>query len=423
MTERKGQTKRQHYVPRFILRRFSDDQKNVAILLMADGRYVSSGPLKYQCYEDYFYGEDQILEQSFAKNETQIAGMLGDLDKGRLERLSEDDLVQLRLFVHYQLFRTRGAAEQSTEFKSAFVREMATTTAKLNKDAVDEETIASLRLQNPGDVTENIWLAAKSSPALQDLDVKFLLYERPAGFVIGDHPVVACNQFAEHHPVLSRWPNITGAVSKGLQVFLPLSPSVTLCLYDPGTYAFDVGRRVCNVGPRDVRFLNSAQAVNAWRCVFLNGCRSDEKSRQMLLEARSKHVDVHKPQVFASHPFEKADGTVGQLVAVAKNDVRVCARYSFLRVIEGDTYEHYDAATIPPRSKELVDFLRYYSETLERAEQDARKQGTELTEEQFQRLALEIAKERGTRRLHEELPDLPDGVGLHRRGLSGQGQG
>lgn len=415
MTERKGQTKRQHYVPQFILRRFSDDEKNLAILVMKDGRYVPSGPLKHQCYEDYFYGEDQILEQSFARSEAKVAGMLGDLEKGRLEALSEDELEQLRLFVHYQLFRTKAAVEQSTEFKSVFVRQMAATTAQLNNGGIEEELSTPLPAENSSDVADNIWLAAKTSPSLRDLDVRFLVSERPVGFVVADHPVVACNQFAEHHPVLSRWPNITAAVSKGLQVFMPLSPSITLCLYDPGTYAFDVERRVCNVGPRDVRFLNSAQAVNAWHCLLLNGCRSDEKSRQVLLEARSKHIDVHEPQVFASAPFEKADGSIGQLVSVAKNDVRVGARYSFLRVFETAAYEQYDAATIPSRSEGLVEFLKYYSETLERADEEARKQGKEVTDQQFQDLALEIAKRRGRRRRPEPAHDVPEGIVLNKR--------
>jgi hypothetical protein len=171
-----------------------------------------------------------------------------------------------------------------------------------------------------------------------------------------------------------------------------------------------------NVGPRDVRFLNSAQAVNSWKCLFMNGSRSNEKTRQELLEIRAKHIDIHKPQVFASDLIEKPDGTVGQLVSVARNDVRVGARYSFLRVLESASYEHYDAATIPTRSKELVEFLEYYSETLERAVEEGRKQGKPITEQQLQDLALEIAKERNTRDRPEPPDGVPGGTILHKRG-------
>jgi hypothetical protein len=65
MDERKGKTKRQHYVPRMILRNFSRDGKRIS--LVTGGKRIYNTGLRDQCQEDYFYGADQIMEESFAK--------------------------------------------------------------------------------------------------------------------------------------------------------------------------------------------------------------------------------------------------------------------------------------------------------------------------------------------------------------------
>ena len=50
MSERKGETKRQHYVPRMILRSFSNDGKRISLLV--DGRRIDGASLRDQCQED-----------------------------------------------------------------------------------------------------------------------------------------------------------------------------------------------------------------------------------------------------------------------------------------------------------------------------------------------------------------------------------
>jgi hypothetical protein len=393
--EKKGETKRQHYVPQFILRGFSRDAKNTSVLIMKNGRVVSSGPLSRQCYEDYFYGEDQIMERSFARHERQIAAMLGDLARERLESLSDEDVCQLKLFVHYQMHRTPAAVEQNAEFVGAFVRRSAFSTARLNGDELDEEALESVRLVDPNGVNNALWLAAKSTPVVHDLHLRFLVRESGPGFVIADHPVVSCNQFAENHRLLSRRPNITAPVATGIQILMPLSSSVAVVLYDPSAYAFDVSRRVCNVGPRDVLAINKAQAVNSFGCVFYDATRTNEATIAAMFDARKKHPNVHRNQVLSTPVIDDGTGKPRQVIAVFKNEVRVGARFSFLRVTNQRDYRNYEGAGAPPRSEELLVFLKFYGECCERISEARREleAGAELDEATLREVAVAVARD------------------------------
>ena len=367
--DKKGQTKRQHYVPQMILRNFSHNDATTSLLVLSSGKRVSEAAINRQCYEPYFYGEDQELERSFSREEANVSKLLGDLSRERLEAVTEDDISLLRNFIHYQRARTKAAAESVSNFAEAFAKSTLRGTARLNSDRELAEAVESVRIRLTGAQHESIWQATKSTPLLRDMELRFLVTSREHGFVIGDHPVVAYNQFAEHHPLLRKWPASTGLAAKGLQLFMPLSPSVTMAFYDPTTYQYD-GDRVCGAGPRDVRFLNATQAINAWECVFFSAQRADDKALEYLLDRRRHHGSVFDKPIATSEMLWKDDKTISQLVAVTNPDVRVGARFSFLRTTDRRSYAGYDAATIPIRSPALLDFTHLYGEFVE---QEARR--------------------------------------------------
>lgn len=404
-SKRKGETKRQHYVPQFILRNFSRDDRNTSILRLDDGLVVPAGPLKSQCYEDYFYGEDQAMEKSFAKSEAEVSGLLGDLSHEQLASIPTDALIRLKNFVHYQTFRTRAAVEQQAEFVASFIKQATLTTQRLNGKAIDAEALSAVRLINPNGVSDAIWQAARSTPALHDLGVKFLVSEHSLGFVIADHPVVYCNQLAEHDEHLRKRPNLTGFLSKGLQVFLPLSSSVTMMLYDPLTYEFHTEGPVCRVGPRDVTFLNKAQAVNALKCVFFDSTRTTHAVRGKpkvgfnliaeMLDCRRRHPDVHRTQIQSTELYRKPGNSMGQMVAVARNDVRVGAVYSFLRVLDHSSYADFDGPAAPERSREQTEFVQTYAHFVDMLDEEQRETSTpleEVSDETIHRIALSATR-------------------------------
>lgn len=361
-----GITKRQHYVPQFVLRNFSRDGATTSLMVLGSSKRVETAPINRQCYEPYFYGSDQVMERSFAAEEDKIAALLGDMSHPRLAGFSGDDLKALRTFAHYQRARTRGAAEHLSNFAAEFVKSTVRGTMQLNhvQDLRPENIdLVDIRLKDAQN--ESIWQAAKSLPATLDLAVKFITTERTRGFVISDHPVAAYNQFAEHHPRLRHYPTATGLVLKGLQLFMPLSPSVTLAVYDPGTYEYGGKSLVCRAGPSDTQLLNRIQAISAWECFFYDKQRADEGMLDDLCRARSGHAPIYKKAVSESRMLENEDGTMRRFVAVAHAEIRLGAKLSFIRPIDGHAYDDYEGPAVPVRSHQLMTLLEMYGKRLE----------------------------------------------------------
>jgi len=365
--EKQGETKNQHYVPRFILRKFSKDQRHISLLTLSNGKRIDGAKIAGQCKGDYFYGADQVMEKSFQAEESNVAKYLSDLAPTHLAALSEKTFSELRMFVHYQKARTRGAAMHMSRFVGAFAKTVLRDSIILNRDSeIQSEDLELVEIGLKNGQDESLWVAATSRPIMLDMAVKFIVADRPTGFVIADHPVVAYNQFAEHHSVLKHYPTSTGLAHKGLQLFMPLSPSVTLAIYDPGVYEYGGKSRVCRAGPQDVRFLNEMQAVNAWECIYFNGDRIDAVTLDALSQIRKAHPSRYQKEVSESDFIRRDDGTLSKFTVVTSVDIRVGAKLSFIRPTDGHSYEHYRGPSVPVRSNALLRLSEEYAKDLER---------------------------------------------------------
>jgi hypothetical protein len=63
-----------------------------------------------------------------------------------------------------------------------------------------------------------------------------------------------------HHALFSRFESHTGLASKGLQIFVPLSPRLCLAIFDPSTYRYQSARRARNLAKWEVRALCTGAA-------------------------------------------------------------------------------------------------------------------------------------------------------------------
>ena len=371
MSERKGETKRQHYVPRMILKNFSKDGKRIS--LFVKGERIDGASLRDQCYGDYFYGADNVLEKSFAAEETKIAAFFGDLSPDRFANLSPDDIYRLRLFLIYQHARTMGAAKHLSRFAGAFAKTSLKGTLALNKETdLSPRDLDDVEIGLKNAQFDSVWMATKTAPILLDMDVKFITTDRTPGFVVSDHPVIAYNQFAEHHPILGRYPTTTGLACKGLQLFMPLSPSMVLALFDPSTYQYGGKSFVCRAGPSDVKHLNRMQAVNALSCLYFHEDRIDDPTLEDLGKTGANHPSIYEKTVATGPMIQRQDGQVSQFVLVHHVDIRVGAKLNFIRTIDGHSYETHEGPTVPIRSPELLDLAEQYGRLLEEKVKEGR---------------------------------------------------
>ena len=362
-TERKGETKRQHYVPRFVLRNFSKNGSQVPLVHLATGKRVPDASIARQCYGDYFYGDDNILEKSFSDEEAKWSKFFGDLDPSRLEQLSKDDLALIRLFMMYQHARTLGAAEHVDEMHSSLARMMLKDKISRDKGArFTPEDIDRLKIRLTNAANESIWQAVKSMPAFLDLSAKLIHTDRTPGFVLSDNPAVIYNQFVEKDEHLRHFPTSYGLLIKGLQMFMPLSPSVTLALFDPGVYQYGGKKAVCKAGPKDITFLNEMQAVSAMSCLYFDEDRITDETLADLRATRKAHPSIYEQK---AEFIEREDGGSNRVFVTYRPDIRLGASLSFIRHTDGHSYADHQGASPPVRSQEQAQLGRDFGEALE----------------------------------------------------------
>jgi len=348
--------RRQHYVPRLILRGFSSDGRRVSLRVLSSGRFIHNASLNEQCYENYFYGDDGGIEGALAKLEEAFKSTVGDLSPKHLEAVTTEKSRLLCLFVHYQNFRTAAAADDTADFIDGLAKKV------LAKDSrLDPEMLARVKIGPQMPQHETLYHAAEAEPILLDLDVKFLVSDKKVGFVLSDHPVASLNQWMEHHPVFCRVGANDGIALRGLQWFLPLSPHVCVAVFDPGAYEYgSPRRRTCSVGLRDIRLLNTLQALRARECIYFDPrCTAEEEIVRICYD-RNKHA-VPNVQFDEGEMRALPDGTCSQTILATLPSAQLGTQLSCVRVKKNARVYRSGGAPFPVRSPELVDLMERWS--------------------------------------------------------------
>ena len=69
MDKQKNDKRRQHYVPKFYLRNFSENNKSVGIYLFKKNKIIEHGSINDNLWAEYFYGEDAVIENKLAEHD------------------------------------------------------------------------------------------------------------------------------------------------------------------------------------------------------------------------------------------------------------------------------------------------------------------------------------------------------------------
>ncbi len=320
------ENKRQHFLPRMILRHFSIDGagREIALQQIPGGERVARAPLKSQCYQDYFYGQSGRLEQWLGQLESTFARVIRDPSREALDDLSDDDTDTVLSFAGVQKFRTEQAALKGVRARRSLLEGLA---PELQLTRAHQEQILT---QCPPTQLENLAILQANEPFWRDLKVKFLFAPKGTGFVISDDPVAVQNHWAEHHPDLSSSTHGTGLASCGLQWFFPISPALCVGVFDPGTYQYGPNQgHTCRISRRDVRLLNAIQVLNANELFFYDAgiTKVCELDRLHTIRKTTKRSFV--PRAF---------GVPGQYISKLPieliPDVRLGKQLSFVRVID-----------------------------------------------------------------------------------------
>jgi hypothetical protein len=287
----------QHYVPQFILRNHCKGRKDLLWTFDKHNGTAFQSNIRNLAAASYFYDADSpdgrtSLEPALGKIESQTKPLISELLKHRrLDVWSEVDREMIALFLATQHLRTQAMSEMQTSLDAALrnllAGEQMTDEFRQWIGEPSEESNKQIMLGLLSDAHQFV-------PHFIDKIWCLLGTRQNAPFYIGDHPVALHN---------SRRDPLRGTLGlrvQGIEIYFPLSPTLTLGLLSP-----ELGARAGTVenlnepipcSDDNVTFQNSIQIVEAARFVF---CITNEFAlvRQMLADdprfARGRAVEAN----------------------------------------------------------------------------------------------------------------------------------
>ncbi|MGQ3329944.1 DUF4238 domain-containing protein [Halorubrum sp. FL23] len=265
--------KKQHYVPKLYMRGWCPETEKLPSYQLDRRQEFPPTSIHYLCYEDYFYSDDAEQEEATMKMEDRFAAVLQDFrNEQTLSALdSEEEWMYVLTFLTHTHKRTKNAKKESQELTHELLRLL----LEANEGAMegDDEEMRQTALE----MLEEDKIQVKNSPAfpmgelvsmygpllIGDLKVALLRDATGMGFIFSDHPVVLDNPMFQEEIRGTK----TGFQTRGIQIFCPISPDLTLMMYDPDCYRIP-GTGVVDVGSDVVTDLNKLQMVNVLDAVF-----------------------------------------------------------------------------------------------------------------------------------------------------------
>src|SRR5690606_17532681 len=226
--------KNQHYLPKFYLRYFSkcENEKEIGVYNINNKKTIRYAPIKSQASKPFYYGRDGVLEDWLSKVEGDFASIIKKL---RLtmkppKRFTNEHLTLL-LFVSCTLARNPMTIEKGLEMMNNVMSTLFSSKEAECYDIphTDTEDMMRIIMGHISQLTDNIL----------DLEIKLLVNKTDVPFIASDNPIVLYNSYLEK----KKWPfSKVGFSVRGLQIFIPISPDLTLTLFDSAIYKIG-GRR------------------------------------------------------------------------------------------------------------------------------------------------------------------------------------
>jgi len=251
--------KNQHIVPEFLLRNFSNIESYIWTFdktaiskpwVNEKNRAIKSVPTE-NCFYDKRKGiADQSLEYTLSDIENKAAPIINTLISSKdLNQLSLNDRTIIAEFLSFQMLRTKGYLTFSENF--------------LNQFCTPIEEVTGQKIERNGRI---FWLNSLERAHEYKsylLNKTWILAESSNSFYLSDNPLVLQNSTnnQQHRGNL-------GLESLGIEIYMPLSSSLLLCLFCNKTVLNPQSNIVCE--SNHVENLNWLQIVNSDRFIFSN---------------------------------------------------------------------------------------------------------------------------------------------------------
>ncbi len=318
--------KRQHYVPQFYLKNFSETKSSISTFNLEKKILIKNASIRDMCKKEKFYGDDNKVE-NFLNDE--IEQKSADIIKRIIETnefpTSQDDLIKLLMFILVSEARNLKSGDSTSKLYDFFAKKMLEGDPEFNKLDIDLDTL-EIKLNTPTNYL--IYQALRSVPLILDLEGVIILNDTSDRmFITSDNPMVRYNSFYMSKNYQNRG---YGLVTRGLQLFMPISPKVCLLLYDE--LAYDIPEKTDRLlklkRARDIDRLNDLFYLNAYNNIFFN-----QNVRQVYIENISKNNNrYHKMKQLDNEINEFKSSDSEELIHVSFNRVTKNISLPFIKV-------------------------------------------------------------------------------------------
>ena len=322
-----AEKKKQHYVPKFYLKFFSvaNNHKKIKVCIKRTGKIIQNADLENQAQEDYFYGKDLEREEWFGNIEDTTSVILKEIIRSkRLPKNKSDEYYWIWLFILLQAYRTRANVD---EFNNVVDKTMKTA---MKFDSKFKDFDFDTHFFGYDDASEKaLDILLNSLPMMLDLQIKLLENNTNKSLITSDNPVSKYNQFLESR-------NFSfghyGMLSKGLQIFYPLSPDLTLVMYDPKVYKVGYRNQFSDIllNESDVEFLNTLTCLYANKTLYGNEKVTDFQFEQ-ILESSQRFQGQKKLELKQFDPVKEDEETESVIVQHHKTPYTIKPNFSFVK--------------------------------------------------------------------------------------------
>ncbi len=254
--------KNQHYVPRFLLKKFSSRDNKFIWAYDKEDNYqtIKERPIRKVANEFFFY--DQINNSKEGSFEYVLQTVENDaapviekiLNEKDLRNLSNIDREKLALFISAQIFRTKAHLSE---------------TERMSKE-LTEKIEKAFSNPIPNLDAKDLWFSTLSEiPMFKDVLLKKIwhLVESKGEFYISDNPVVRQNTIDRNEER-----GTLGLDCYGIEIYLPLSPSFVIALFCEKVFKKkgynDIYIDSFETQPENIKNLNWLQTVYSNRFIF-----------------------------------------------------------------------------------------------------------------------------------------------------------
>lgn len=284
-------TKNQHYVPRLYLRNFCKRKEQIAVFIKSIGNSFFTNIINV-ANENYFYDDEEIdksnqkkqfLEKYFHPLEDRMKNLLKNLltqlDSGQFSNFTDDERIDIAMFIVYQYMRTKEQREIFGQlnqkliqiYADEFIKSEGGDPAKYKVEVdgkyfhtrilLDDKLMDKITLS----LYKKLWIILENNTELP--------------FITSDHPVTKYGHLG------NEFRSMSGFNSKGVEISFPFSPKYLLSIIDEefAKPMILLDDKIIQADRQNVLHYNSLQIIHSYNQLYSN-INSFDLAREILSE-------------------------------------------------------------------------------------------------------------------------------------------